>query len=45
MSNAAQFICKELGLIEIEVWQAGEGEDIGGRADAAMPLRPSLFFE
>jgi leucyl-tRNA synthetase len=45
ISSTTQFICKELGLIEIEVWQAGEGEDIGGRADAAMPLRPSLFFE
>ncbi len=45
ISSSSQFICKELGLFEIEVWQAGEGENIGGRADAAMPLRPSLFFE
>lgn len=45
ISAASRFICKELNLLEINVWQAGEGEDIGGKANSAMPLRPSILFE
>ena len=29
----------------VECWQAGSGEDVGGKAGAAFPLKPSLLYE
>lgn len=45
LSAASQYICDELNLHSFEVWQAGKGEDVGGRANSASPLRPSILYE
>ena len=44
--NAARdFISVELAVEVVECWQAGSGEDIAGKAEAAFPLKPSIVYE
>ncbi len=44
--NAAKdFIAKELELQTVDCWQAGSGEDVGGKAATAFPLKPSILYE
>jgi len=45
INAAKEFISKELDVESVECWQAGSGEDAGGKAGAAFPLKPSLLYE
>ena len=44
LSQNAEFIAQELGLLEVSCWKAGDGEDVGGKAAVAAPLQPALAF-
>ncbi len=45
INAAKEFISEELDVESVECWQAGSGEDVGGKAGAAFPLKPSLLYE
>ena len=38
-------LLKELELQIVDCWQAGSGEDVGGKAATAFPLKPSILYE
>ncbi len=40
----SQFIAATLGIDTIEVYEAGTGEDAGGKAKFAQPLEPGIAF-
>lgn len=44
LMSISEFLGQQIGVEEVEVRIAGEGEDIGGRASFAMPLAPSIVF-
>lgn len=45
IAAAAAFIASELSLTTVDVWTAGDGDDVGGKADVAFPLEPGFAFE
>ena len=45
LQDAADFIASVLDLEQVDVWVAGEGEDVGGKAAVAFPLEPGFAFE
>ncbi|MEC8362884.1 MAG: leucine--tRNA ligase [Candidatus Thermoplasmatota archaeon] len=44
LENNRQFIATSLGINQVEVYEAGSGEDVGGKAGFALPLEPGLAF-
>ena len=38
------FIATSLGIKQVDVYEAGLGEDVGGKARFAMPLEPGIAF-
>ena len=42
-ANSA-FIAAALGVSSLEVYPAGEGEDVAGKASLAFPLEPGIAF-
>ena len=44
LMSISEFLGQQIGVEEVDVRIAGEGEDIGGRASFAMPLAPSIVF-
>jgi leucyl-tRNA synthetase len=45
INSTKEFISEELEVELVECWQAGSGEDAGGKAGSAFPLKPSLLYE
>ena len=45
IQGAADFIQRELGVDELRVQVAGEGEDVGGKARFAFPSEPGIAYE
>ena len=44
LESRSQFIAATLGIENIEVYEAGTGEDAGGKAKFAQPLEPGVAF-
>ena len=44
LESRSQFIAATLGIENIEVYEAGTGEDAGGKAKFAQPLEPGIAF-
>ena len=44
ISNNADFIASALGIGNIEVYRAGEGEDVAGKARTSLPLEPGIAW-
>ena len=44
LESRSQFIASTLGIGNIEVYEAGTGEDAGGKAKFAQPLEPGIAF-
>ena len=44
LENNRQFIAASLGINQVEVYEAGSGDDVGGKASFALPLEPGLAF-
>ncbi len=44
IQEAAGFIEKELNLKKVNIWVAGEGEDVGGKGEHAWALQPGIAF-
>jgi len=44
LENNRQFIAASLGINQVEVYEAGSGDDVGGKAGFALPLEPGLGF-
>tara|TARA_B100001996_G_scaffold84733_1_gene62499 strand:+ start:1769 stop:4714 length:2946 start_codon:yes stop_codon:yes gene_type:complete len=44
IKSAASFIAEAIDIENIEVYVAGEGEDVSGKARFAAPLQPGLAF-
>ena len=44
LESGSQFIAASLGIENIEVYEAGTGEDAGGKAKFAQPLEPGIAF-
>ena len=44
LENNRQFIAASLGINQVEVYEAGSGDDVGGKAGFAIPLEPGLAF-
>jgi hypothetical protein len=45
IQTSADFIREELGVEELQVHLAGEGEDVGGKARFAFPSEPGIAYE
>ena len=44
ISNNAEFIAEALGIGNVEVYRAGEGEDVAGKARTSLPLEPGIAW-
>ena len=44
ISNNADFIASTLGIESVEVYRAGEGEDVAGKARTSLPLEPGIAW-
>ena len=44
ITAATDFLASELGVDSVQVWTAGEGDDIGGKARFAFPLEPGIAY-
>ncbi len=44
ISENADFIATALGVENVEVYRAGEGEDVAGKARASIPLEPGIAW-
>ena len=44
LSENSKFICTVLKLDSVEVYRAGEGADVAGKASSAFPLEPGISF-
>jgi hypothetical protein len=44
LETRSKFIAATLGIESIEVYEAGTGEDAGGKAKFAQPLEPGIAF-
>ena len=44
LESRSQFIAATLGIENIEVYEAGTGEDAGAKAKFAQPLEPGVAF-
>ena len=44
VANNANFISEALGIENVEVYQAGNGEDVAGKARSSLPLEPGIAW-
>ena len=44
ISENADFIASALGIGTVEVYRAGEGEDVAGKARTSLPLEPGIAW-
>jgi len=44
ISENTDFIASALGIENVEVYRAGEGEDVAGKARASIPLEPGIAW-
>ena len=44
ISENADFIATALGVENVEVYRAGEGEDVAGKARSSIPLEPGIAW-
>ena len=44
ISNNSNFIASALGIESVEVYRAGEGEDVAGKARTSLPLEPGIAW-
>ena len=44
IAKNAEFIASALGIGSIEVYRAGEGEDVAGKARTSLPLEPGIAW-
>jgi leucyl-tRNA synthetase len=45
VSNNIDFIASSLGIGNVEVYRAGEGEDVAGKARTSLPLEPGIAWK
>jgi hypothetical protein len=45
ITAAAEFIAAELSVDSVQVWTAGEGDDVGDKARFAFPLEPGIAYQ
>ena len=44
ISQNTEFIAKVLGIENVEVYRAGDGEDVAGKARSSLPLEPGISW-
>ena len=45
ITAATDFLASELGVDSVQVWTAGEGDDVGDKARFAFPLEPGIAYQ
>ena len=45
ITAATDFLASELGVDSVQVWTAGEGDDVGDKARFALPLEPGIAYQ
>ncbi len=45
ITAATDFLASELGVDSVQVWTAGEGDNVGDKARFAFPLEPGIAYQ